>query len=482
MPYNITKEIEVLLLYRWINWSVVLALGVSLQGCNVLKVGQPDEEKPGRGKSNSDSKKDEKAEPTFEGDGKEKVKIVDRVILPSPAPTPEPVPVIEIAAEWFDSGVAKIKLKSDEYLGHVKLAWGNGSDCSDLEGTRTVKVSTVELQVQIRHATAPLRVCLLLDDREAANLQIAKMEPDPWWPQVSEEPFIRYGKLCAALIEPIPEMNCLDGKIIPVTANGQPPIEYTYNMKCDNPAILGQPYGQCIPYSRIQRIPSSDPDVVTILNCRRYTLRTKDDPMFDDVAIIQYRRGTGDTCFFQSPLEGSMDSQKIPSPNKPEGGSYWLGPFSTAQRNCVKCHSSDPFVYSQYLGSLWADLGFKSSDPNGPYKVLGEAFSSWDSHMIKTPNIDNHCTTCHRMATGPNCERFSNYYTGQGVPRGGGIAENYLFPGGHQMPIGHSLSKSDWIRIYGKSVSATQDCCYGTAADPSSCAYEKITDHFGTEY
>ena len=73
-------------------------------------------------------------------------------------------------------------------------------------------------------------------------------------------------------------MNCLEGELLPITVNGSTPnftVDSVKDLSCDKPPILKlQDGGQCVPYARIQRVPSYDPDVLTVLNCRHYNLRS----------------------------------------------------------------------------------------------------------------------------------------------------------------------------------------------------------------
>jgi hypothetical protein len=121
-----------------------------------------------------------------------------------------------------------------------------------------------------------------------------------------EDPIVEYGKICAERLGPIPPFSCLDDelfKVMPITQtnNGQTIEPDKAVANCDNPIYLPTGTGFCKPWARIGRI-KTGPDTRAAIVCRRYwspdypPIQGKDDPVFNDVAIIQHNSRTGETC------------------------------------------------------------------------------------------------------------------------------------------------------------------------------------------
>src|SRR5262245_366543 len=80
---------------------------------------------------------------------------------------------------------------------------------------------------------------------------------------------VTYANLCAAELGSIPEFNCLNGTVLPITVNKKP--QKTTTASCDNPVQLGLHFGkQCVPFARIQELKTGKPDVLTLALCRKY--------------------------------------------------------------------------------------------------------------------------------------------------------------------------------------------------------------------
>ena len=125
----------------------------------------------------------------------------------------------------------------------------------------------------------------------------------------------QYAAQCAAEMGTIPAFNCLDGVVLPITVNG---VEQSQPVTaCDNPVQLGLGgNGQCVPFSRLLRLPTNNPATEAVAICRKYNASNgPGDPIFADIAVIQHNKATGRTCFFQSPIQAGLDGRTVPSPS-----------------------------------------------------------------------------------------------------------------------------------------------------------------------
>lgn len=174
---------------------------------------------------------------------------------------------------------------------------------------------------------------------------------------------------------------------------------------CDRPNVLNH---GCDPHSRFQVLHASpaNPDVLMVAHCRK---KGNQDQQYGDVAVIQYNKKNGATCFYQSPIE-SMLPAKVSAPklgNSDPGRFPWKSPASVAAVKCVSCHDNGPFIRSPYLSHLiddsWAFVlgnvlpGSHDSGWNKtlPYKFVGNDFQSWKVYSVSAPV--GSCGSCHRM-------------------------------------------------------------------------------------
>lgn len=97
-----------------------------------------------------------------------------------------------------------------------------------------------------------------------------------------------YAKKCDdAIGDTVPTFNCDVGTLVPTThQTGTYP-----SMSCDRPNVLNS---QCDPGSRFQVLPSANPNVLMVAHCRRKGGTTT----YGDVAVIQYNKANGATCFY----------------------------------------------------------------------------------------------------------------------------------------------------------------------------------------
>jgi hypothetical protein len=197
--------------------------------------------------------------------------------------------------------------------------------------------------------------------------------------------------------------------------------------RCDRPNVLN---GKCDRGSRFQVL-TNEGDILAVAHCRS----KNDGPgRFNDVAVIQYNKRTGDTCFFQSVLNAHTP-HKIPSPLKGQGG-VWEHPSSTTY--CVGCHDNGPFIRSPYLAQL-IDLpdavnakavlpGSHDSSWNSslPYRFVGAAFQGLKTYAVSTSQShfagqsSNTCTSCHRMAISSKGPVGAPSFSGNGSTLGFG--------------------------------------------------------------
>lgn len=272
-----------------------------------------------------------------------------------------------------------------------------------------------------------------------------------------------YAGQCAKRLGRLKPVSCLDAEMIPITVNGKPLMPYLTaaeasqyrfgglgeQQTCDKPTFLELgAQGQCIPYARVMRLDSyrvdgtKQPDVESIMVCRRYVARLgrhawmgqfydgSEYPGFEDVAIIQHHRITGETCWFQAlaPLGEAKDARRVPPPDEaslPPGSpayaeraeTFWLSPTETARRDCVKCHDSDPWMHSPYIdqvrhadGSPLVFSGIKGGARTGRYSSIGTRhFTEWtlpQSLSAGTLANGNSCTNCHELGDRESCARW----------------------------------------------------------------------------
>ncbi len=277
---------------------------------------------------------------------------------------------------------------------------------------------------------------------------------------------LAYAQQCAAEMGALPTIHCMDGKVIPITKNGQPLSQATQGEDCDNPVQLGLGGGrQCVPHSRFLRVSTGNPDVETAVICRKYIGDDNgpNDTKFSDIAVVQHNKATGNTCFFQSHLEQHLDGTNVPSPqeNSANASKYWLEPTASGPGNitCTGCHDADPFIWSKYIIQV-ADIS--KWDPFGKWN---SNYQNAFGHSVKSFQPDNNkCVACHRIGD-QNCRRSDD---------GGGHVsvkevENKLW-----MPPGFSGTAAAWHSTYGASVEQLYSCC-----DNPSQAMCKTVDHKG---
>ncbi|MEM7259903.1 MAG: hypothetical protein AAF404_21225, partial [Pseudomonadota bacterium] len=324
-------------------------------------------------------------------------------------------------------------------------------------------------------------------------------------------------ELCIEEIGVIEPFSCLSGENIPVTLNGkrwQPGDPYS--AECDVPSWLGgNNPSWCHPNARVGRLPGldahgkPDDDVQNVFICRHYSNTDDTDPCFEDVAIIQHRRSTGATCFFQHepPEKPSNDfgcsagtgpapankqyqrilTSRVPPPIEtaeethahcedcPTADEFWLTPKETAAINCNHCHGDGPFVHSPYITQVTVtDKNGRTeplvypTEPNNKYRFVGRDFTpknGWDAPEYLS-NL-NACTSCHVVGTGAFNFRLVAFAVGHlKAPPADSMPEycevfytpvsdyGASYPHSHWMPPGGTIDTSlaQWNKRYDESV------------------------------
>jgi hypothetical protein len=200
-----------------------------------------------------------------------------------------------------------------------------------------------------------------------------------------------YARKCdAAIGVTVPDFVCDAGTAVPTT--------HINGAKCDRPNQLNQ---VCDPGSKFQVL-SESADAAVVAHCRKQSLGAG---KFGDIAVIQYSKRNGATCFYQAlasssgPLDGN-----VKAPSKGSGAWPWLSPARTAAIDCVGCHDNGAIIRSPYLAQLKDVPGAKDVLPGShdssfnssqPYSFVGEDFADWKAYSVEVRG--NLCNSCHRM-------------------------------------------------------------------------------------
>lgn len=197
-----------------------------------------------------------------------------------------------------------------------------------------------------------------------------------------------YAQQCdAAIGATVQDFDCDSGTEVP----GQGNAPYgTLGARCDQPNRLNK---ECDPGSRFQVLTRSESAYV-VAHCRKQGHPGSD---YGDIAVIQYNRKNGATCFYQA--LGNLPGQ-VKAPSTGQSAYPWLKPFGTAFNGCGGCHDNGPFIRSPYLNQVQGqnalpgsnDIGFNR---NQPYAFVGSDFASWRAFKVEIAN--NECNACHRL-------------------------------------------------------------------------------------
>ena len=194
----------------------------------------------------------------------------------------------------------------------------------------------------------------------------------------------------------VPAFSCDDDNI----GTEVPKVMLT-DKTCEKPEMLNN---RCVHKSRVGRIVTADTkknDVDIIFSCRKNMQgglhETDTSNKYWDIAVIQYSRKNGKTCFYQhlDVTADADDKAEAPASNSPAGIKFW----DFRVNFCTTCHTNGPFVRSPHY---WNDV----KDSNGKRYLPEEAEINNDNYTVIHPNppvanVDieggNGCTTCHNI-------------------------------------------------------------------------------------
>jgi hypothetical protein len=279
---------------------------------------------------------------------------------------------------------------------------------------------------------------------------------------------VEYAKECGAKIALVPAFDCSRGVLAAITVDGKIPATYTPGMNCDRPALL--PYGpdsdgQCVPFSRALVL-RDDARVQISAFCRQKKIRSGDANVYDEIDVIVHSVATGDTCWFEAtaprsdkPLDG-----KVRPPTETAASRFWDVPSKVAEKTCVRCHDSDPFVYTPYI----AQTGQLPRDPFGKYTNIGAAFNRWPKPSAISAD-GSPCVGCHRIGSLETCKTGIFQSTGR-LREDGTDAWAQQYPNSHWMPAGNPLSHAAWDAVYQQSIDRLAACCRNPKAAGCSIA------------
>lgn len=220
-----------------------------------------------------------------------------------------------------------------------------------------------------------------------------------------------YGEACAQYLGYIKPWSCFDdGHEVPIyvtSSSGSRTRAMEQVEKCDEPIYLPTGSGYCKPFTRVGRLKTyADPgfttektDVATAFVCRKYNPSSSDqnNPIFNDIAIIQQNKKTGHTCYFQAlsdsggPLYGrrvppptetdAMFAQNVPASSEHSGEAqsaktFWIKPSGIANINCNNCHDNDSFMHDPWVDQL-------RISPSGQVVNLGDLHYSTNASAYR---------------------------------------------------------------------------------------------------
>lgn len=260
----------------------------------------------------------------------------------------------------------------------------------------------------------------------------------------------------------VPDFDCDAGSEVPTT--------HFANFSCDRPNQL---YQACDPGSRFQVLANTT-DALVVAHCRK---QGQAAGQYGDIAVIQYNRNNGATCFYQSNLSGPLSGQ-VKAPSRGKSAWPWIGPSGLG---CHSCHDNGPLIRSPYisqnLGSntLPSDVLASSFNSNQPYYWVGADFASWRASKVQVAG--NFCNACHRMGISNNTTSTGNPDQDTGTSLRFGIRATAA---SQQNKNPHSPDSPIWMppgaiyfnQIYANYAKAIHDCALAFAqgnALPTNC-------------
>ena len=173
------------------------------------------------------------------------------------------------------------------------------------------------------------------------------------------------------------------------------PTTHFANGLCDRPNVLN---GQCDPGSRF-RVLINTADAYVVAHSRK---QGNANGQYGDIAVIQYNKKNGATCFYQGALNLSHNGN-VKAPSKGVGTpAFWMTPSAIANSGfpCVRCHDNGPIIRSPYLAQITGanklpGAGDSSFNSTQPYAFVGSDFAHWKAYKVEVAG--NLCNGCHRM-------------------------------------------------------------------------------------
>lgn len=208
-----------------------------------------------------------------------------------------------------------------------------------------------------------------------------------------------HGRECFAAMDntPFPEINCLEGALVPVTTNG---VEQRDQIPatCDKPDLVDEAVG-CVPGARIRKVVRGD--ILSIYMCRRILREpvwSVDSAYTHNIAAFQFNTRTSNVCWFQiRKHESGIDGTHLPPPfeqGRVKGDArdlaaraLYIEPGRLIRGDaCIRCHDSQLFVRTPFLSQLKysrraADRENAVPDTTEyerPLHHIGKAFASWN--------------------------------------------------------------------------------------------------------
>ena len=294
-------------------------------------------------------------------------------------------------------------------------------------------------------------------------------------PAAAQTPWETYGSACLQAVGPVPSFDCNAGVTIPITVDGTPVADRA-PATCDRPSLLDNGAGsdgQCVPFSRILNLSTETAQIAVM--CRQKKFRRAGATEYDEIDVIAHNPASGATCWFQASARPgrTISGVDVPSPTSATDGRFWKAPEKLVKVGCGVCHDNDPFMYSPFVGQVWAHVPV---NPFGPYAHVdaGFGFGNWPTTAMDMR--DNTCTGCHRIGSGlltprdpagqkpGSCGTLASWMTGLQPPPGADPGAS-AYPGNHAMPPDLVLSEHAWNTIYAHSSAMVQSCCSDPTQD-----------------
>jgi len=188
--------------------------------------------------------------------------------------------------------------------------------------------------------------------------------------------------------------DCRNGELLPTEQFGK---------KCDSQALLDGV--GCLDGSRLGAMTFSNPDVVGVWVCRKYTTfhDKPENDKYHDIAMIINNRKNGKTCFFQNnlpELPNPSEGPVVPGP-KANSPPVWLSPAETSRvelgfgKVCTSCHNNDPFIVTPHVAEALKFHGLLRFNPRGPYSVVqsepGQDFARFKGEIFRVEGCGGLC-------------------------------------------------------------------------------------------